>query len=125
MSTSEIIISALLLLSIDSVYLTIIKDLFKNQIVSVQKSPLKLDFYGAALSYLFLIIGINYFVLQRNGSWVDAFVLGIVIYGVYEATSFALLKNWKPITVVIDTIWGGILFALVAILTKKIKIQYQ
>jgi len=120
MSVSEVIISGILLLSIDSIYLSLIKDLFKNQIESVQKSPLKLDYYGAALSYLFLIIGINYFVLCRNGNYMDAFVLGVVIYGVYEATSYALLKNWKPSTVVIDTIWGGILFALVAYLTKKI-----
>jgi uncharacterized membrane protein len=42
----------------------------------------------------------------------DAFFLGILIYGVYESTTYAILKQWKLKTLIIDTLWGGILFAL-------------
>ena len=42
----------------------------------------------------------------------DAFLLGIVIYGVYESTNYAILKNWNIKAVALDTLWGGILFAL-------------
>lgn len=121
MKITDALISGVLLLAIDSTYLTAITEFFKEQIKDVQKSPLRVNMYGVVLSYLFLIIAINYFIIQRDASWVDAFVLGIVIYGVYEGTTFALLKDWKLSTVVIDTLWGGILFALVAILTKMIK----
>jgi uncharacterized membrane protein len=41
----------------------------------------------------------------------EAFLLGIVIYGVYETTNYALFKNWSILTVFMDTLWGGILFA--------------
>jgi uncharacterized membrane protein len=121
MKITDALISGVLLLAIDSTYLTAITEFFKEQIKDVQKSPLRVNMYGVVLSYLCLIIAINYFIIQRDASWVDAFVLGIVIYGVYEGTTFALLKDWKLSTVVIDTLWGGILFALVAILTKMIK----
>ena len=121
MKITDVLLSGVLLLAIDSTYLTMITEIFKDQIKDVQKSPLRVNMYGVALSYLCLIIAINYFIIQRDGSWIDAFVLGIVIYGVYEGTTFALLKDWKLSTVVIDTLWGGILFALVAVLTKMIK----
>ena len=31
------------------------------------------------------------------------------VYGVYDLTTMAILKNWKLTTVVMDTLWGGIL----------------
>ena len=107
----------MLLLCIDSVYLSLIKDIFNKQITDVQRSPLKINIYGVILSYLFLIIGINYFIIQHNKSIFDAFMLGLVIYGVYEGTTYALLKDWRINTVILDTLWGGILFGLVTYFT--------
>ena len=117
MNITNLIISSILLLSVDSLYLSFIKDFFKKQIEKVQKSSFQINIYGAVLSYLFLIIGINYFIIQPRRSYVDAFLLGLVIYGVYEGTTYALLKDWNINTVVIDTLWGGILFTLVTYLT--------
>ena len=72
---------------------------------------MEINYLGAALCYIFLIVGINYFIIKPKRSVSDAFLLGIVIYGVYETTSLALLKNWSILTVIIDTLWGGLLFA--------------
>jgi uncharacterized membrane protein len=47
-------------------------------------------------------------------------ILGFVIYGVYETTTYALLKKWKLQTVMIDTLWGGILFGLTTMITYKL-----
>ena len=117
MNITNIIVSGILLLCIDGVYLSLIKDFFNKQIADVQRSPLKINIYGAILSYLFLIVGINYFIIQHNKSVFDAFMLGLVIYGVYEGTTYALLKDWRINTVILDTLWGGILFALVTYFT--------
>ena len=87
------------------------KGYFNNQIQSVQGSAPKMNYLGAALCYIFLIAGINYFIIKPKKSVSDAFLLGIVIYGVYETTNLALLKNWSILTVIIDTLWGGLLFA--------------
>jgi|TARA_R110002153_G_scaffold71505_1_gene187511 uncharacterized membrane protein len=123
MNITNLIISSILLLSVDSLYLSFIKDFFKKQIEKVQKSSFQINIYGAVLSYLFLIIGINYFIIQPRRSYVDAFLLGLVIYGVYEGTTYALLKDWNINTVVIDTLWGGILFTLVTYLTYLLSYQ--
>ena len=106
-----LLISAIILISIDFVYLNVIKGYFESQIQKVQGSKLEVNFLGVALCYIFLIAGLNYFIIKPNKSVNDAFLLGLVIYGVYETTSYALFKNWSMITVIIDTLWGGLLFA--------------
>ena len=84
---------------------------FEKQVQNVQGSALKINFMGAALCYLFLIIGINYFIIKPRKSVEEAFLLGIVIYGVFETTNYALFNKWSIITLVMDTLWGGTLFA--------------
>ena len=106
-----LLVSAIVFISIDFIYLNVIKDYFNNQIQSVQGSAPKINYLGAALCYIFLIAGINYFIIKPKKSVNEAFLLGIVIYGVYETTNYALLKNWSILTVIIDTLWGGLLFA--------------
>lgn len=106
-----LLISSIILISIDFVYLNVMKGYFNNQIQSVQGSVPKINYLGVAICYIFLIVGINYFIIKPHKSVSDAFLLGIIIYGVYETTSYALLKNWSLLTVIIDTLWGGLLFA--------------
>ena len=108
----RLLISAIVFITIDSFYLNSTKGYFEKQIQDVQGSPLKINYMGAALCYVFLIIGINYFIIKPKKSVQDAFLLGLVIYGVYETTNYAIFKKWSLLTLLIDTLWGGILFAL-------------
>lgn len=116
-----ILVSAIIFISIDFVYLNLIKGYFSNQIKNIQGSQPKINFLGLLLCYLFLIIGINYFIIIPRKSINDAFLLGIIIYGVYESTNLALFKNWSIFTVIIDTLWGGILFASTTYLINLIR----
>lgn len=115
------LISAIVFISIDFVYLNIIKDYFLNQIKLVQGSHPKMNYLGVALCYIFLIFGINYFIIKPHKSVNDAFLLGIIIYGVYESTNYALLKNWSILTVIIDTLWGGLLFASTTYIVNSLR----
>jgi len=115
------LISAIVFITTDFVYLNVIKDYFINQIKLVQGSEPKVNFLGVALCYIFLIAGINYFIIKPRKSVNDAFLLGIVIYGVYETTNYALLKNWSILTVIIDTLWGGLLFAFTTYVVNMLR----
>jgi uncharacterized membrane protein len=106
-----LLISAIVFISIDFFYLNLMKSYFFKQIKIVQGSEPKMNFLGAALCYLFLIVGINYFIIKPRKSVNEAFLLGIVIYGVYETTNYALFNKWSILTVFMDTLWGGLLFA--------------
>ena len=112
------IVSAIILVLLDSIYLNAIKDFFGKQVRKVQGSPLKINYTGAILCYIILVLGINYFIIYQNKSVLDAFLLGLLIYGVYETTNYALFSEWTMTAVIIDSIWGGILFALTTYITR-------
>ena len=116
----KLLISAIIFVFIDSIYLNIINKYFSNQVNLVQGSPIKMNFLATLICYIFLIFGINYFIIVPNRSVQDAFLLGLVIYGVFETTNMALFSKWSWITVIMDTLWGGLLFALTTYLVKKL-----
>lgn len=116
----KLLITAIVFVIIDGIFLTMMKPYFENQVKLVQGSALKVNITATLLCYVFLIFGIYYFIIQPNKSVQDAFLFGIVVYAVYETTSRALLTKWKWTTVFIDTLWGGILFALTAWVMKKV-----
>ena len=114
------LISAIVLIILDSAYIHLMTGYFKKQVKDVQGSPLELNFVGAALCYVFIIFGLNYFIIKNRKSVKDAFLLGIVIYAVFELTNLALFKNWHILSVLIDTLWGGILFGLTTGIVYKL-----
>jgi uncharacterized membrane protein len=97
------------------------KKYFNKQIQDIQGTPIKMNFFAALICYLFLITGLNYFIIEPKRSVSDAFLFGIIIYGVFETTNWALFTKWSPLTVIMDTLWGGILFALTAKIIKMIR----
>lgn len=110
---------SILMVAIDSVFLFSIRSFFSKQIMKVQGEPLKVNYYSAFLCYLLLIFALYHFIIAPRRSLFDAFLLGFIIYGVYETTTKALLKKWNWMTVFVDTLWGGILFTLTTYLTYK------
>lgn len=114
----KLLVSALGLVAIDFAYLSAIKGHFERQIAAVQGSPLRINLFGAIVTYVFLIFGLNYFIIRPGRSAQDAFLLGLVVYGVYDFTSLALLSKWQLFTAVTDTLWGGVLFYLTTRLVR-------
>jgi len=108
----QLLVSALGLVAIDFAYLTAIKGHFARQIAAVQGSPMVVNAFAAIITYVFLIFGLNYFIIQPGRSAWDAFLLGLVVYGVYDFTNLALLSKWQLFTALTDTLWGGVLFYL-------------
>jgi uncharacterized membrane protein len=113
-------VSSIVFIMIDSVYLYFIKDFFTSQIKLIQGSPIIINSYAMIICYIILIFAMNYFIIIPNRSILDAFLFGLIIYGVYETTNMALFSKWSWTTVLIDTLWGGTLFALTATIIKMI-----
>ena len=113
----KLITIGLILLTLDGIYLMVNKTLFENQVITIQRTTLQIKPVSALACYAFLIGGLYYFIIKNRRSVIDAFLLGILIYGVFETTTYALFKNWSPYLVVMDTLWGGILLALTTHIT--------
>jgi uncharacterized membrane protein len=115
-----VLLPGIIMLILDGIFLTINKDMFQLQVAEVQRVVMEIRYLGAILCYVFLIFGLYYFILKDRRPVIDAMLLGFVIYGVYETTTYALLKKWKIQTMLIDTLWGGILFGLTTLITYKL-----
>ena len=117
MRTKQLIVSAIVMLLLDAIYLSTFSNFFNNLVRSIQGTKIKLNIFGAIGCSILLIFGLNYFILAPKKSIADAFLLGLVIYGVYETTNYAILAKWNMKAVALDTLWGGILFALTTKIT--------
>lgn len=85
---------------------------------------LTVRYWSAALCYLFLGILLYRFILIPKKSISEAFLLGFCVYGVYDATTYALLKKYSLKVAITDTLWGGTLFAIVTWLLRKTQLIF-
>jgi len=117
----DYLVSGVIFVILDGVYLNLIQKYFNKQIKSIQGTDIKINYTAAAITYIFLIFGLNYFIIQKHKSIKEAALLGLVIYAVYEFTNLSLFTDWSVLTVLIDTTWGAVLFALTTAIVYKIK----
>ena len=116
----QIAILSTIILMLDMIYITSIKEVFNNLIKGVQGSSIKLDLTATFLDYILIIFSIYYFIIQKKASIKDAMILGLCIYGIYELTNMAVLKLWKWEIVVLDSIWGSLLYGMSTYLYRAI-----
>ena len=111
-SLQSVVLVAFIMLVLDSVFLSAMKRPFLLLVESIQQSPMSLRIIPVLLCYLFLLLLFCYFLIYKQGTILDAFLLGLGTYGVYETTNFAIFKKWDNLSIsVIDTLWGGVLFS--------------
>ena len=113
----KIIISTIILLLLDSIYIYCNKNIYQDTIVTIQRVVMQIKPEAALFVYLLLVTVINYFIIQKNRSPLEAFILGFCIYGIYEGTNYTMFKKWPINIAIVDTIWGGILFSATTYIT--------
>ena len=104
---------SIIFVAIDSFYLSSVAGFFNKQIKDIQGKGLVLKIFPTFLCYIILSLGLYYFGIEKKFTIKECFALGFFTYGVFETTNMAIFKNWRWMTVFMDTIWGGILFASV------------
>ena len=126
MDIKTFLLSSIILFVLDYIYISSHSNYFKIVYKSIQNSKIKLKYHSGFLCYFFLALAVNYFILEdKKKDLKDSFVLGLCIYSVYETTNYATFDKWPIYMVIVDSIWGGILFTLTAYLTRKIKSYYK
>ena len=64
-----------------------------------------------------------YFIIREKKSVKDAFLLGVVIYSVFDLNTLAIFQKWSPVLALIDSLWGGVLFALTTAIVYRIALN--
>ena len=112
-------VTFILLILLDAFYFVFVGKYFDNQIKQIQGTPMKINIISFIMCYIFITFGLYYFIIKDKRPIYEAFLLGLVIYAIYELTNKAIISNWNWLTVFIDSLWGGILFAIVTAIIYK------
>lgn len=94
---------------------------YKNQILKIQGSKMKVNIVFAILAYILMVVGMCVFVIpniRKSHALVDSLLygltFGLVLYGVYDFTIGAVLSKWNIPLAVADIAWGSFVFFISA-----------
>ena len=117
------LLKALLTISIlDYIYLKSSSNIFYKLISSIQTSPLKLRIYPTIMVYILIFLMWIVFIYNQKDKFTfkenifRGFLLGLFTYGIYDFTNHAIFKDWSMDIVLMDTIWGGILYSITTLI---------
>ena len=114
----RLVVSLMSFLVLDSFYLGYMSDYYKKLISDIQKSPMKLKLLPTIGVYIIIMFSWYYFIYKNitpktnYKSIMDSAILGFCMYSLFDLTNHAILKNWDIKTVVIDSLWGMILYTI-------------
>lgn len=93
----------------------IMKAFYRDQlrpIARMSEGGMAPNWPAALVVYVLLGLGIAVFAMPRATNLASAAVfgavLGLVVYGVYDFTNFATLRQWPLAIVVVDVAWGTV-----------------
>lgn len=86
--------------------------MYNNSVMRIQNKPIVFRMIPAIVAYILLMLNIVYILIPltekiSNVKRSIIFALsGLVIYGVYNATTYAIIENYSLHVAIVDTLWG-------------------
>ena len=126
MQIIKFILCMILSFVVDLPYLYINADLFKKKTMEISgKDYPKNRLYSAVLVYVAIALGIMVFVLPKidttkttmirlNDSLLYGGLFGMVSYAIFDFTTHFMYEGWSIYVSIMDTLWGGLLCAIVS-----------
>lgn len=115
-------IMVVVMLLLDIIYLYLIGGpVFAPMIKNIQRgTTMTLLYAPAVLVYIVMLIGLYHFVVKNRRPIWEAVLLGLLVYLVYDLTNKATLSGYTWTAVVLDGLWGGVLFGVTTAVTYYI-----
>lgn len=120
------LITALVMAGLDFIWLKFIASSFFFQhighLARTQKGTFDVLYLPAIFTYVLMVLGLLVFVYPLSkGDPVKALLYGAIfggiLFGVYEGTNMATLRDWPLKMVLVDSAWGIFLCAITAGIT--------
>lgn len=113
------VISLLIFIVLDLIWIAgIMKNFYRSQLGPLSRmtdGSMSPKITASLLVWMLIVLGQILFVLPRipqTGSGFEGFLwgalLGLVVYGVYDLTNYALLKDWSLSMTMVDLLWGTV-----------------
>jgi uncharacterized membrane protein len=133
--------TVLSILSLDAVWLRVNRPRYNRLVGAVQGSGMRLRWVPALVAYALMVVSIRHIILpwaavrcaffqvtggRNDSAKVDgrcmlfvataAALVGLCVYGIFNATNMAIFTGYDGVTAVLDTLWGCVLFTTTAVL---------
>jgi len=121
-SIPKIFVIFFIFMGLDAIYITLTYELlFKSILNKINNTKqVKIKYWAAILFYFITAVGFYFFLEKDKKPLYYSFLFGLFIYFFYEITNYTIIESWSLQTVVIDSLWGGVLFLLVSVAMRKI-----
>lgn len=118
-------------LILDFVWLGLIIKEFNTKQLSligrIENGKFEILYAPAILVYFLMAAAVVFYVLPgltRDASTTAVLIgggaLGFIVYGVFDFTNLAILKNYPIPFIIVDIAWGTFAFAIVSLIVKKL-----
>lgn len=108
------------ILILDGLWINLIfKHRFFPMIKNIQKSEVDINPYYAVLAYI-ILIALVCILIPKCSSFKEAFLIGFLVYAVYDSTNLATITDWNLLNAIIDSLWGGVLFMIIYIMYTEL-----
>ena len=121
MDYKKLLLTAITLVVVDMGFLYLMGPYFGKMVKSIQGSDMVLNNLTAFITYVILVLQIYYFIISKNASYTDAFILGSTTYAIFDFTNLSVFKNYNMNIALVDSIWGGILYMLVTFIFRQME----
>jgi uncharacterized membrane protein len=127
MNVKALVLSVIFFLVLDALFIGAFMKDWQSLLLRVQGEKMEVRMLSAFAVYVIMVLAWVYFVYRpflvhksvgeavKTGA-----ILGFCIYGVFELTNFAIIKKWDMKFVLMDTLWGAALYALVSYFTLSL-----
>src|SRR4051812_32977950 len=113
---------------LDGIWLGVLmKNFYRDQlapIVRLANGAIAPNWPAAIVVYVLLGTGIALFVMPRAQTMPAAAgygaLFGLVVYGVYDFTNYATLRQWPFVLTLADVAWGAAASALAAVAVRSV-----
>ena len=121
-------VGAVAFMVLDGIWLGLLmKNFYRNQLAPIARlsdGAIAPNWPAAIAVYVLLGIGIAVFVIPRAPTVAAAAgfgaLFGLVVYGVYDFTNYATLRQWPLVLTFADTAWGALATAAAAVAMRVV-----
>ncbi len=112
MNIYKYLLFAIILLTIDLVWLNLYMLKQYEFLFNAMKYKLSFNIFAAIAAYLLLIMAFPLMIEDKNKDLTlkKAFIFGFLSYGIYGFTQAAIIKDYSMTFALIESIWGATLY---------------
>ena len=133
------LVAVIVFIILNVFYIIFTKDNWNDIVFKIQQKEIKKKPLYILIAFAFILIGWIYFIYMPYynyfGEKIDykrlkdlllhAFILGVISYGVFNFNNLGLFDDYPVTMAVADTIWGGVVYIIITLVTLELSIGKQ